>query len=318
MRGYITDPAGPSGLRLAVDLPEPDPADNEAVVEVRAFSVNHDEANLIARRPDGWRPGQDVAGTVVKAAASGAGPASGDRVVCYLDWEGWAERVAVPVHRLAVLDDRVSFEEAATLPVAGITALRALRVGGAVLGRPVLVTGATGGVGQFAVQLAAAAGATVTALVSQPDRKELARQFGAHEAVTSLADESLGPFHLVLDGVGGEVTAQAIRRIAPGGHLAWYGNPGRSGIELKLADFYAQGWNAHVVGFISPAPEETLGEDLGILARLVADGRLVPRIGLTLGWEEVPRAFAALADRKLRGKAVLTRKADASSPGAAS
>jgi NADPH:quinone reductase-like Zn-dependent oxidoreductase len=93
--------------------------------------------------------------------------------------------------------DRVSFNEAATLPVAGITALRALRVGGAVLGRPVLVTGATGGVGQFALQLAAAAGATVTALVSHPGRKELARQFGAHEAVTSLADESLGPFYLV-------------------------------------------------------------------------------------------------------------------------
>ncbi len=74
-----------------------------------------------------------------------------------------------------------------------------------------------------------------------------------------------------------------------------------------LADFYAQGWNAHLVGLISPDPEETLGEDLAILAGLVADGRLTPYIGLTLGWEQTPRAFAALADRTLRGKAVLTR-----------
>ena len=316
MRGYITDPAGPAGLRLTDDLPEPDPVDNEAVVEVKAFAINHDEANLIARRPSGWRPGQDVAGVVIKAAASGSGPAAGDRVVCYLDWQGWAERIAVPAHRMAVLDDRVSFEQAATLPIAGITALRALRVGGAVLGRKVLVTGATGGVGQFAVQLAVAAGATVTAQVSRPERAELARGLGACEVVTSLADESLGPFHLVLDGVGGEVTAQAIRRIAPRGHLAWYGNPSRDGIELKLADFYAQGWNAHVVGFISPAPEEALGEDLAILAHLVADGRLTPHIGLTLDWAEAPRAFAALAGRALRGKAVLVRKA--SGPGSRS
>jgi len=307
VRGYITDPAAPAGLRLTDGLPEPNPAINEATVEVKAFAINHDEANLIARRPDGWRPGQDVAGVVIKAAASGAGPAAGDRVVCYLDSEGWAERIPVPVHRIAVLEDRVSFEQAATLPIAGITALRALRVGGAVLGRKVLVTGATGGVGQFAVQLAVAAGATVTAQVSRPERAALARRLGASEVVTSLAGESSGPFQLVLDGVGGEVTAQAIRHIAPRGHLAWYGNPGRGGIELKLADFYAQGWNAHLVGFISPDPEETLGEDLAILARLVADGRLTPHIGLTLGWEETQRAFAALADRTLRGKAVLTR-----------
>jgi NADPH:quinone reductase-like Zn-dependent oxidoreductase len=268
VRGYITDPAGPAGLRFTDGLPEPNPADNKAIVEVKAFAINHDEANLIARRPNGWRPGQDVAGVVIKAAASGAGPAAGDRVVCYLDGEGWAERIAVPVHRMAVLGDRVSFEQAATLPIAGITALRALRVGGAVLGRKVLVTGATGGVGQFAVQLAVAAGATVTAQVSRPERVDLVRRLGACEVVTSLAEESCGPFHLVLDGVGGEITAQAIRHIAPRGHLAWYGNLGRGGIELKLADFYAQGWNAHLVGFISPDPEETLGEDMAILAPL--------------------------------------------------
>jgi NADPH2:quinone reductase len=304
MRGFITDPTARGGLRLTDDLPEPDPAADEVVVEVRAYAVNHDEANLIARRPDGWRPGQDVAGVVVKAAAANKGPAVGDRVVCYLDWEGWAERVAVPVHCTAVLDDRVSFETAAALPIAGLTALRALRVGGAVLGRQVLVTGATGGVGQYAVQLAVAAGARVTALVSGPERVAEARALGAHHVVTSLDDEGLGPFQLILDGIGGPTTAQAIRRIAPGGHLAWYGNIGGAA-ELNLADFYAQGWNAHIVGFISPVPEQTKGEDLGILVDLVADGRLTPLIGLTLDWEQTADAFEALARRTLRGKAVL-------------
>lgn len=307
MRGFLTDPKGRAGLRLTEDLPEPTPASDEVVVAVKAYAINHDERNLIARRPDGWRPGQDIAGIVVRAAADGSGPAVGDRVVCYLDWEGWAERVPVPVRRLAVLSDAVSFEQAAALPIAGVTALRALRVGGAVLGRQVLVTGATGGVGQFAVQLAVAAGARVTAQVSGPGRIDEAYALGAHRVVTSLEDETLGPFHLVLDGIGGPLLSQAIRRIAAGGHLAWYGNVGGVA-ELRLADFFghAQGWNAHIVGFISPVPEETLGEDVGILADLVADGRLRPHLGLTLDWERTPEAFEALADRSLRGKAVLT------------
>jgi len=130
MLGFVTDPTGTSGLRLTDDLPEPAPAAGEVVVEVRAYAINHDEVNLIARRPDGWRPGQDVAGVVVRTAADGTGPAAGSRVVCYLDWEGWAERVAVPVRRLAMLDDGVSFEQAASLPIAGVTALRALRSAG--------------------------------------------------------------------------------------------------------------------------------------------------------------------------------------------
>jgi NADPH:quinone reductase-like Zn-dependent oxidoreductase len=274
-------------------------------VEVRAYAANHDELNLIARRPDGWRPGQDVAGVVVRAAADGNGPAVGTRVACYLDWEGWAERVPVPTHCLAVLDDRVSFEQAATLPVAGLTALRALRVGGAVLGRNVLVTGATGGVGQFAVQLAVAAGAVVTAQVSSVARESEARALGAARVATSLEDDTLGPFHLVMDGIGGSLTAQAVRRIAPGGHLAWYGNIGGPA-ELRLGDFYSQAWNAHIVGFISPVPEETKGEDLTILSTLVADGRLIPRIGLVLDWKQTPDALDALSRRELRGKAVLT------------
>lgn len=305
MRGFITDPAGHAGLRLADDLPEPSPAPNEAVVEVRAYAANHDELNLIARRPDGWRPGQDVAGVVVRAAADGNGPAVGTRVACYLEWEGWAERVPVPTHCLAALDDRVSFEQAATLPIAGLTALRAVRVGGAILGRKVLVTGSTGGVGQFAVQLAVAAGAHVTALVSGPARFEEARAMGAQQVVTSLEDDGLGPFHLILDGIGGPLTAQAVRRIAPGGHLAWYGNIGGPA-ELRLADFYSQGWNAHIVGFISPEPEATKGEDLAILAALVADGRLEPRIGLVLDWQQTSDALVALAGREVRGKAILT------------
>src|SRR5579884_81744 len=128
MRGFITDPASPGGLRLVNDLPEPEPAPDQFLLEVRAYSINSGEARLITQRPQGWRPGQDVAGIVRQAAANGSGPPEGTRVAARVDWEGWAERVAVPGRSAAVLDDRVSFEQAATLPIAGLTALRALRV----------------------------------------------------------------------------------------------------------------------------------------------------------------------------------------------
>lgn len=145
MRGVVTDSKSPGGLRLADDLPEPGPAADELVLSVRAFSINAGEDSLIEQRPDGWRPGQDTAGIAVTAAANGSGPAAGTRVVAYPEWEGWAERIAVPVNWVAPLPDAVSFEQAATLPVTGLTALRAVRIGGALLGRNVLVTGATGG-----------------------------------------------------------------------------------------------------------------------------------------------------------------------------
>lgn len=306
VRGLITDPAAPGGLRLTGDLPEPAPRASECVVEVRAFSVNYGETLLIKERPDGWRPGQDVSGVVIRSAADGSGPPEGTRVVAYLEWEGWAERVPAATYAVAPIAGSVSFEQAATLPVAGLTALRALREGGAVLGRNVLVTGATGGVGQFAVQLAVAAGANVTAQVSRPEREPEARELGAHHVITTLDDPALGPFHLVLDGIGGPLLAQAVHRMAPGATLATYGRADGRPAEISVSDFYRKAWNARIVGFISPVPEETKGEDLAILAALVADGRLTPRIGLVLGWEKTAAAFTALTGRNLRGKAVLT------------
>jgi NADPH2:quinone reductase len=199
----------------------------------------------------------------------------------------------------------VSFEEAAALPVSGLTALRALRLGGSVLGRDVLVTGATGGVGRLAVQLAVAAGARVTAQVSRPEREAEARELGAHRAITSL-DDATGPFHLVLDGVGGPALRQAIGLLAPGATAAVYSSVAGA-TELTLSDFYRSGaYNAKVVGFVSTVPEETKGEDLAILASLVADGRLRPGIGWVGEWTRTADAFTAMARREIRGKAVLT------------
>ena len=183
MLALVNTPGGNTPVELR-EVAEPQPAPNEALVEVRAFSLNRGELRLFQIRPEGWRPGQDISGVVLKQAADGSGPAAGTRVVALTDNAGWAERAAVPAHRMAALPDNASFEEAAALPVAGLTALRSLRHGAPLLGKRVLITGAAGGVGHMAVQIAARSGARVTAIVGGPERGRHLR--GAVEIVEGI------------------------------------------------------------------------------------------------------------------------------------
>lgn len=299
MRGFITDRSAPRGLRLADDLPEPEPAPDELVLDVRAAGVNRGELALLAVRDQDWRPGQDVAGVVRRAAADGSGPAEGTSAVAIVDGAGWSQRVAVPTLRAAALPAAVSFTDAAALPIAGLTALRGLRRGGCVLARRVLVTASTGAVGQFATQLARAAGAEVVALVSRSESAPEARDAGAHDAVTSL-DEA-GTFHLVLDGAGGPVLKDALAHLAPAGLAVTYGTMAGSA-EFGLGDFFRH----TVVGLVHSDPEDERGADLGVLAGLVADGRLRPRVGRTENWESLREVLDDLSEGRFRGKAVVT------------
>ncbi|MFH1834354.1 MAG: zinc-binding dehydrogenase, partial [bacterium] len=307
MQGFITDPKVPGGLRLADDLPDPSPADGEALVEVRAYSVNRGELFLLKMRPDGWRPGQDLAGVVVRAASDGSRPAAGTRIAGLVDWECWAERVAVPSHLAVPLPTGVTFEQGASLPIAGITALRAARLGGSLLGRRVLITGATGGVGQFAIQLTAAAGAHVTAFVAGPERETEAKALGSHEVITTLDDGHPGTFDFVLDGIGGQVLTDAVHRLTPGGVAVTYGTLGGPA-PLALHDF-PRGDSCRVIPLFHGYPLETRGDDLAALIGLVADGRLEPLLGMVRDWKETLTVLEALRERRVRGKAVLTRQA---------
>src|SRR3979490_3422335 len=209
MLALVNTPSGPTPVEIR-EVPEPRPAANEALVEVRAFSLNRGELRLFQTRPEGWRPGQDISGVVVQQAANGSGPSAGTRVVALTDDAGWAQRAAVPAHRMAALPDNVRFEEAAALPVAGLTALRALRHGAPLLGKRVLITGAAGGVGHMAVQIAARVGPDVTALVRRPERRRHLR--GADEIVEGIAKAGRA-FALIPHAAGPPALAAAIARI---------------------------------------------------------------------------------------------------------
>jgi NADPH:quinone reductase len=153
--------------------------------------------------------GWDAAGTVVRAAVDGIGPAVGTRVVGLVEGRGgtWAQIAAISTSALTAVPPHVSDVQAAALPTAGLTALRMLEVAGLVLGKRVLVTGATGGVGRLAVQLAHLAGARVTTLVRDSASADgPLRRLGADDVVERLD----GEFDVVLEGVGGATFASAI------------------------------------------------------------------------------------------------------------
>ena len=128
---------------------------------------------------------------------------------------------------------------------------------------------------------------------------------GAHQIVVSLDEETLGPFDLVLDGVGGSILRDAVHRLAPGATAATYGVLAGPA-ELGLPDFSSSP-NAKVMGIIHSYPEETKGEDLGTLVRFVGDGLLTPLIGMVRDWEQTREVLDALRNRQVRGKAILTR-----------
>jgi len=303
MRALVAtgDPDDPAEL---AEVAEPEPGSNEPLVEVRAISLNRGESNRLVGAERGWRPGWDFAGVVARAAADGSGPPAGARVVGFLESGAWAERVAVTTDRVGLLPDDVSFVDASTLPIAGVTALRCLRVGGTLVGRRVLVTGAAGGVGHFAVQLAARAGARVTAVVGRPERGRGLVELGAAEVVTGI-DAAEGPFDLVLESVGGASLARALELVGHLGTVVTFGNSSREDTTFRANAFYGPG-TRRLYGFLIFHREAVpYARDLELLAGLVAAAELSTGVTLTTPWHEANEAVRALLDRRVEGKAVL-------------
>ena len=305
MLALVAAPSEPSAIALR-EADEPTPRPDEALVEVRAMSLNRGEVRRLPDREEGFVPGWDLAGVVARPAQDG-GPPEGARVVGLVRSGAWAERACVPADLLAELPDEVSFEAASTLPVAGLTALRALARGGLLLGRRVAVTGASGGVGRFAVQLAARGGAHVTGVVGRPESAEGIEALGAEEVVAGLEPD--GPdFDLILESVGGATLGAAIQRVAPLGTIVSFGSTSGEETSFSASALYGQASGACVYGlfvFDEVAREGSGSRDLATLVGLVASGELDPQIDVAASWRDAADAVEALLERRVAGKAVL-------------
>ncbi|HEY0139744.1 MAG TPA: zinc-binding dehydrogenase [Thermoanaerobaculia bacterium] len=268
---------GHSGLEFR-DVDPPRPRGDELLIRVAAVSLNRGELRLASMAREGVIPGWDIAGTAVE---------SGERVVGIVTGGGWAEYAVVPRHAMATIPEGVSFEAAATLPVAALTAHRALALS-PILGRRVLITGATGGVGRFAIQLATMAGAQVTAVKT--------------------ADESVsGEFDLILESVGGRSLARAVECIAPGGVVVTIGNSSEEDSPFNARTLFRKsGATIHGLLIFTEVEQRRVGaRELAHLLELIRAGSLDPGIVEARSWREHEAVLADLEARKIKGKAVL-------------
>ncbi|MEJ0016709.1 MAG: zinc-binding dehydrogenase [Acetobacteraceae bacterium] len=309
-RAVVVDPSSSDTLTLrAAELPPA--ATDDVLVRVTAISLNRGEVNRALSQPTGGaRPGWDFAGVVEQQASDGSGPPPGTRVVGMLASGAWAERIHAPSHAVAALPDAVTDAQAATLPVAGLTALHALRQGGLLLGRKVLVDGATGGVGHLAIQLAATAGADVYAQVRRADQKPMVAEWCGQRIIVARdlhAAAASGPYDLVLDSLGGTALAAALAMLRPNGTCVTFGVSEASASTFESGVFFRQG-GVRLYGLIlfhELRRVEPAGEGLALLAAEVARGRLRPHIAVEAPWTDIAAIARRLIAREFAGKAVL-------------
>jgi NADPH2:quinone reductase len=315
----VTRLDGPDGVEV-VDLPEPD---RGVVIEVAAAGVCFPDV-LLTRgqyqmRPDlPFVPGAEVAGRV-RSAPSGSGLSAGDRVAAFPVLGGFAEVVASDPAMVFPLPDGVTYEQGAALPMNYLTCHFALRERGRLAaGETVLVHGAAGGVGTAAVQLAAAWGARVVAVVSTEAKAEVARAAGAHEVVPSegfreaVAELTGGRgVDVVVDPVGGDRFTDSLRSLAPGGRHLVIGFTSGSIPEVKVnrlllnnTSVVGVGWGAWWTHPAGPGAAY-LRTQWDELLPLLGSGAVDPVIGEVRRLDDVVAALTAVDERRATGKVLL-------------
>jgi NADPH2:quinone reductase len=298
MRAVVPDGRGSVAI---AEVEEPGVTPGTVLIDVRAFSPNRGETFLLSSPAAGWRPGKDVAGVV--AAEGGRFPV-GTRVVAHAPSAGWAERALVPADAVAVIPDELPFEVAAALPLAGLTALRLLQAAGSLVGRTLLITGASGGVGHYVTELAVAAGARVTAVTASVERGARLVELGA--TIVTDVQQASGPFDVAMESVGGDSLPAVRRKVSPAGLILWFGQASMHPPTLDFFDWVDGGAGAPIVQFHYQRTPVQDGLDLRALVDLTVTDRLHPEIGATLPWERTSEVIAAIRARTLRGNAVLT------------
>ena len=317
MQAITLDRYGPPEVLRLAEVERPVPGQGEVLVRVVAGSANPRDWHLMRglpyvarpqmglRRPKFRLPGSDVAGVVEAIGAGVTRFAAGDEVFANVEEGGFSESTSVPEEVLAHKPANLTFEEAAAVPLAAITAVQGLRHAGVREGHRVLVVGASGGVGHFAVQIAKALGAHVTGVSSTPN-VEFVRSLGADEVIDYTREDWTegGPRFDVILQLGGTTPARVARRaLKRDGVLAlssgegggrWLGPMPRIVASMVLSPFVSQ----KVGPFLAVAS----AEDLETIRTMIESGALRPVIERTYPLDETAEAIRKVETAHVRGK----------------
>lgn len=313
----VTRLEGPAALEVS-DVPVPDDAE-KVLIEVRAAGVSFPDLlltqGLYQMKPEPpFIPGAEVAG-VVRGAPAGSAFTVGDRVAAFPGLGGFAEVVAADPSTVFPLPHQVDFAAGAALPMNYLTVHFALcRRGGLVAGERVLVHGAGGGVGTAAIQLAAALGAQVVAVVSSEAKADVARAAGAHHVVTvdgfrhQVADVTKGRgVDVVVDPVGGDRFTDSLRCLAPEGRLLVVGFAAGeiptvrvNRLLLNNISVVGVGWGAYWSGH-----QGYLARQWADLVPMLERGELQPPLGSRYPLAQAAAALGEMYERRTVGKTVL-------------
>lgn len=321
MRAWVQERYGTSEVFDLVDLPVPEVEGKQVLIEVHASSVNAADWHIGTgypsfvrlqmglRTPKRKTPGGDAAGVVVAMGPEATRFALGDRVVGNIPGGGFAEYAISNEANLVAFPETVGFAEAGALPIAGLTAIQALRThGGVQPGQRVLINGASGGVGTFAVQIAKILGAEVTAVCSTGNVQQ-ARDLGADHVVDyktqSFSDVGAG-FDVILDLASSQPIKVMKSILALSGTYLYIGGP--KGNMPTWAARFARAKLAFRKGDqkLAVFTAEANDQDMSDLVSWVADGSLTPAIQRTHSLEEAMEAFDHLAAGHAKGKLVIT------------
>jgi NADPH:quinone reductase-like Zn-dependent oxidoreductase len=314
MKAFIYEKYGPPETLRMAEVDKPVPNADAVLVKVLAVSVNaadwhvlrgkplFSRATLGLLRPKRQILGVDIAGQVEAVGNGVTGFKPGDEVYANLldhGYGGFAEYVSVSVGVMSLKPANLSFEEAAAVPMAATTALQGLRHHGELQPtQQVLINGASGGVGSFAVQLAKADGSEVTAVTSTRNL-DLVRSLGADHVIDYTTTDVVGSgrrFDRILDTVGNRSVPELRRALAEGGKAAVTGFTSVAkllGVSLRGGKDIAQ-VQAHVTA-----------KDLELLSELIAAGKVRPQIDRRYPFAEIPAAIAYLEQGHARGKVVV-------------
>ncbi len=308
----------PSVLRLR-EVPKPSPRDNEVLVRVHAASVNSWDWDLVTGRPIAFRMwgffkpkyrilGADIAGRVAGIGRGVSRFRVGDEVfgdLCASGWGGFAEYVCADEAVLTRKPSGVSFEEAAAIPQAAVMAWQAVRDRGTALrGRRVLINGAGGGVGTFAIQMAKTAGAEVTA-VDGAEKFDTMREAGADYLIDYRNEDytaSRRRYDLIIDSVARRSILDYQRALRSGGACIVIGGGVGTILQFILLGPSLSLLGSKTLRILAHEPNKELAN----LAELVGAGKIAPVIDRRYPLVELPAALQYLADGRALGKVIIT------------